>query len=80
MLFHYHYEDLNREFQVDLTFYDAINYYGRFYPSAMHTILCHIDWRLARWATSKYKKLRGRQQEASRWLKQIAKWLNDSTG
>jgi len=46
-----------------------INYYGRFYPSAFYQVLEHIDWRLVRWATCKYKKLRGHQRRASRWLK-----------
>ena len=49
-----------------------INYYGRFNPSAMLGILDHINWRLIRWATCKYKKLRGRQRKATRWLRQIA--------
>jgi RNA-directed DNA polymerase len=49
-----------------------INYYGRFNPSSMSGILHHINWRLVRWATCKYKKLRGRQQKATRWLGQIA--------
>ncbi len=49
-----------------------INYYGRFNPSAMSGILHHINWRLVRWATCKYKKLRGRQQKATRWLRQVA--------
>ncbi len=49
-----------------------INYYGRFNPSAMSGILHHINWRLVRWATCKYKKLKGRQQKATRWLGQIA--------
>lgn len=45
-----------------------INYYGRFCPSAMHTSLRHIDRRVVRWATHKFKKLRGRPQRASQWL------------
>jgi len=49
-----------------------INYYGRFNPSAMFGILEHINWRLVRWATCKYKKLRGRQRKATKWLRQIA--------
>lgn len=49
-----------------------INYYGRYNPSEMSGILHHINWRLVRWATCKYKKLRGRQQKATRWLTQIA--------
>ncbi len=49
-----------------------INYYGRYNPSEMSGILHHINWRLVRWATCKYKKLRGCQQKATRWLTQIA--------
>ncbi|WP_321414206.1 group II intron maturase-specific domain-containing protein [uncultured Desulfobacter sp.] len=49
-----------------------INYYGRYNPSEMSGILHHINWRIVRWATCKYKKLRGRQQKATRWLTQIA--------
>ena len=49
-----------------------VNYYGRFNPTAMLGILDHINWRLVRWATCKYKKFRGRQQKTTRWLRQIA--------
>jgi len=63
-------EDLARECNSIIRGW--INYYGRFNPSAMLGILDHINWRLVRWATCKYKKLRGRQRKATRWLRQIA--------
>ena len=37
-----------------------INYYGRFYPSALYPTLRHIDVFLARWANRKFKSLRRR--------------------
>jgi len=63
-------EDLARECNPIIRGW--INYYGRFNPSAMFGILDHINWRLVRWATCKYKKLRGRQRKAAKWLRQIA--------
>ena len=63
-------EDLARECNSIIRGW--IYYYGRYYPSAMRRILEHINWRLVRWATCKYKKLRGRQRKAEIWLKRIA--------
>jgi RNA-directed DNA polymerase len=63
-------EDLARECNSIIRGW--IYYYGRYYPSAMRRILEHINWRLVRWATCKYKKLRGRQRKAQIWLKRIA--------
>ena len=63
-------EDLARECNSIIRGW--IYYYGRYYPSAMRRILEHINWRLVRWATCKYKKLRGRQRKAKIWLKRIA--------
>lgn len=63
-------EDLARECNSIIRGW--IYYYGRYYPSAMRRILEHINWRLVRWATCKYKKLRGRQRKAKTWLKRIA--------
>lgn len=64
------FEDLARECNSIIRGW--IYYYGRYYPSAMRRILEHINWRLVRWATCKYKKLRGRQRKAKIWLKRIA--------
>jgi len=55
-----------------------INYYGRYYKSALYPTLRCLDRRLAQWATRKYKRLRGHWRRAAQWLARIAekqKWL-----
>ncbi len=48
-----------------------INYYGSFYRSALVPTFLHLDWRLAKWANRKYKRLKRRQKKARRWLRKI---------
>jgi group II intron reverse transcriptase/maturase len=43
-----------------------VQYYGRYYPSALHRTFECINRRLVRWAMKKYKRLRGRQRRATR--------------
>ena len=50
-----------------------LNYYGRFFKSAMATTLQRINDYLVRWAQRKYKRLRGRRTRASRWLARVAR-------
>lgn len=50
-----------------------INYYGNFYKSALYPTLHHFDYILARWATRKYKRLRGHKRNAADWLRNIAR-------
>jgi RNA-directed DNA polymerase len=50
-----------------------INYYGRFYKSALYPIFDQLNCALKRWAMRKYKKLRGRQRRAKYWLGRIAR-------
>ena len=50
-----------------------LNYYGRFYKSALHRILRQIQNALVRWAMRKYKKLRGHWLSATHWLGRIAR-------
>ncbi len=50
-------EDLVRMFNPMIQ--GGINYSGRYYKSAMYPTLRHLDRQLARWATRKYKRLRG---------------------
>lgn len=55
-----------------------INYYGRFYKSALYPPLGHLDRYLTRWAMRKYKGLKGRKRRAAQWLARIARrqpWL-----
>ena len=50
-----------------------INYYGGFYKSALYPTLQHFDRILARWATRKYKRLKGHKRNAADWLRRIAR-------
>ena len=64
-------EDLSRIFNSVLRGW--INYYGRFYKSALYPIFDQLNCALKRWAMRKYKKLRGRQRRARYWLGRIAR-------
>lgn len=48
-----------------------INYYGSFYKSALYRVLHHLNNLLVRWATRKYKNLRGHNHPAWHWLQNI---------
>ena len=50
-----------------------VNYYGAYYKSALYPTLRHIDRKLVRWATRKFKSLRGHRARAERWLRRIAR-------
>jgi len=45
-----------------------INYYGAFYHSELFSMARHIDEHIVRWATHKYKRLRGKPAKARAWL------------
>ena len=63
-------EDLSRMFNPIIQGW--INYYGRYYKSARYPTLLQLDRRLVRWATRKYKRLRGHRRRAEHWLHRIA--------
>lgn len=48
-----------------------INYYGRFYKTAMNQIIWRINWRLRRWVANKYKRVKSSQRRAQNWLRKI---------
>ena len=48
-----------------------INYYGRFHKSALYRTFQHLNNILVRWASRKYKRLRGHYQRACQWLQCI---------
>jgi len=48
-----------------------IMYYGRYHKSALSRVLMHLDLRLARWAMSKYRRLRGHRRRARYWIQDI---------
>lgn len=50
-----------------------INYYGRYYKSALYPVLRVFDRRLEMWAMRKYKQLRGHRRKAMHWLRRIAR-------
>jgi RNA-directed DNA polymerase len=49
-----------------------INYYGHFRKSALYRTFQHLNNILARWASRKYKRLRGHKRRAFLWLQCIA--------
>lgn len=50
-----------------------VNYYGRFYKTALYPVFYHLNETLTRWVKRKYKKFRGKFQRAIRLLGEIAK-------
>ncbi len=55
-----------------------INYYCSFYKSAMYPILRHLNRTLVKWATRKFKRLKGHSRRAEYFLGRIARkepWL-----
>jgi len=50
-----------------------INYYGKYYKSALHPVLRHLNRTLGRWATRKYKRLKRHRRRADHWLGGIAR-------
>jgi RNA-directed DNA polymerase len=49
-----------------------INYYGKYYKTAMNPELKAINDRLVKWARKKYKKLRSSDEKARQWLINVA--------
>jgi len=49
-----------------------INYYGRFYKSALYPVLKHLNRALVHWARRKYKRLSRHRRRAEHWLGRIA--------
>jgi len=50
-----------------------VNYYGRFYRSALTPVLRCLERSLAYWARRKYKRLRRHRRQAVHWLGRIAR-------
>ena len=63
-------EDLARMFNSVIRGW--INYYGRFYKSALYPTLRCLDRRLVRWARRKFKRLKGHRRRAEQWLRGVA--------
>ncbi|WP_445083666.1 group II intron maturase-specific domain-containing protein [Candidatus Neptunichlamydia sp. REUL1] len=50
-----------------------VNYYGRFYKTALYPVFYHLNETLTRWIKRKYKKFKRKFQRAIRLLGEIAK-------
>ena len=50
-----------------------VNYYGRYYKSAMYPHLRNIEQSLIKWVMRKYKRYQRHQQRARKWLGRIRK-------
>ena len=50
-----------------------IQYFGRFYKSALYPVFRHFNGLLVRWAMRKYKRLRQHRRRAEHWLGGIAR-------
>jgi RNA-directed DNA polymerase len=50
-----------------------IEYFGRFYKSALYPIFRHFNELLTRWAMRKYKRLRRHRRRAEHWLGGVAR-------
>lgn len=50
-----------------------INYYGRYHKTALYPIFKLLNRHLGKWATWKYKKLKGHPRRAMYWLGKIAR-------
>jgi hypothetical protein len=48
-----------------------LNYYGRFYRSAVQRIFFHFDGRILQWARRKYRNLRCNVRRRQRWRQRI---------
>ena len=64
-------EDLSRMFNPKIRGW--LQYYGRYYRSALYPIMRQLDRSLARWAYRKYKKLRGHLRRATHWIARISR-------
>jgi RNA-directed DNA polymerase len=64
-------EDLSRMFNPVIRGW--LQYYGRFYRSALYPPMRQLDRSLARWAERKYKKLRGHLRRATHWVARISR-------
>ena len=48
-----------------------INYFGRFFKSALHPLARYFDRILIKWIARKYKRFRGSRRKASAWLMRL---------
>jgi len=64
-------EDLSRMYNPIVRGW--LQYYGRYYRSAMYPSMRQLDRALTRWASRKYKKLRRHKRRAAHWIARISR-------
>ncbi len=64
-------EDLSRMFNPAIR--GSLQYYGRFYRSALYPLMRQLDRSLARWAARKYEKLRRHLRRATHWVARFSR-------
>jgi RNA-directed DNA polymerase len=50
-----------------------INYYGKFYKSAMYPLFQHLNRKLVFWVRTKFKRFKNHGRRAQQWLGRVAK-------
>ena len=64
-------EDLSRMFNPMIRGW--LQYYGRYYRSALYPTMRELDRDLVLWATRKYKKLRHHLRRATQWIARLSR-------
>jgi len=67
-----HLDVLNLALKINPVVRGWINYYGRYYKSALYPLLKHLNRKLAKWVKRKYKRFRYHELRALHWLGTIA--------
>lgn len=63
-------EDVARE--INPVVRSWINYYGKFYQTKLKSFMREINLKIAKWARSKYKKVRSSELKGIVWLKRLS--------
>jgi len=64
-------EDLARAFNAKVRGW--VNYYGKYYPTALRRTFRSLNLRLVRWTQNKYKRYRAKMGQAAWWLRRYAR-------
>lgn len=68
---HLELDDLSRMFNAKIRGW--VNYYGRYYPTALWRTFQGLNRRLVRWVRGKYKRYCVSERRATHWLRQVAR-------